>query len=110
MPLEFVGQSLALTSDGLATAADNLSVGAAELWSVLKVETSGSGFISDRRPPILYERHIFNRLTKPRFPVSDINNPEPGGYGNSGANQYLRLSRALTLDRNSALQSASWGI
>ena len=110
MPLEFVGQSLALTSDGLATAADNLSVGAAEIWAVLKVETSGAGYISDRRPPILYERHIFHKLTKPKFPISDICNPEPGGYGNSGANQYLRLSTALALHRTAALQSASWGI
>jgi hypothetical protein len=110
MPLEFVGQSLALSQTGMDAVAGTLGVGAAELWTVMTVETSGCGFLPDRRPPILFERHIFHRLTGGRFDDGDISDPSPGGYGPLGAAQYLRLSRAIALDRDAALQSASWGL
>ena len=76
----------------------------------MAVETSGCGFLPDRRPPILFERHIFHRLTGGRFDDGDISDQAPGGYGPMGAAQYLRLSRAVALDRTAALQSASWGL
>lgn len=89
-----------------------MSIGAAELWSVLTVETSGCGFLPDRRPKILFERHIFRRETGGRFDASnpEISNRTPGGYGALGAYQYDRLQQALALDRKAALRSASWGI
>ena len=76
------------------------------------VETRGCGFLPDRRPFILYERHIFSRETDSRFDVAhpDISNRSPGGYGAGGANQYDRLGRAMALDRTAALRSTSWGI
>ena len=90
--------------------ADNLGVKAPEIWTVFAVETSGCGFLPDRRPVILYERHIFSRLTGGRFDDGDISSPIPGGYGPIGAPQYLRLARAMALDHDAALQSASWGL
>ena len=110
MPLEFVGRSLALSTTGMGAATSALSVNAAEIWTVFHVETSGCGFLADRRPPILFERHIFSRLTNHRFDTSDFSDPQPGGYGPSGANQYLRLANAIRSDRAAALQSASWGL
>jgi len=110
MPLEFTGNSLAITSNGFAESANDLGVKAPEIWTVFAVETSGCGFLPDRRPPILYERHIFHRLTGGRFDDGDISDPSPGGYGPAGAPQYDRLARAIALDRNAALQSASWGL
>jgi len=110
MPLEFVGQSLALSTAGMSAATSALSVNAPEIWTVLHVETSGCGFLPDRRPPILFERHIFSLLTNHRFDISDVSNPQPGGYGPGGPNQYLRLANAIQLDRAAALQSASWGL
>lgn len=110
MPLEFTGKSLAITSNGFAEAANDLGVKAPEIWTVLAVETSGCGFLPDRRPPILYERHIFHRLTGGRFDDGDISDPSPGGYGPAGAHQYDRLASAIARDRNAALQSASWGL
>lgn len=110
MPLTFVGRSRALSRDGLASATQSLSVQVPEISSVMAVETSGCGFLPDRRPKILFERHIFHRLTNGQFDDhADISNPQPGGYGPGGANQYDRLGRAITLDREAALQSASWG-
>jgi len=110
MPLEFTGTTRAITAGGFAKAANDLGVKAPEIWTVFAVETSACGFLPDRRPPILYERHIFSRLTGGRFDDGDISSPTPGGYGPSGATQYDRLSRAIALNRDAALQSASWGL
>jgi len=111
MPLlAFQGTAWALSGDGLATVADSLGVHAPEIWTVLAVETSGCGYLADRRPQILYERHIFHRLTNGEFDDGDISDPSPGGYGPSGAHQYDRLAAAISENRTAALQSVSWGI
>jgi hypothetical protein len=101
-----------LDQDGLAAATDLLGVKAAELWAVIDVETYGYGFIADRRPLILFERHKFHDFTNGKYDAShhDISHPKWGGYGKSGANQYNRLERAIALNRDAALRSASWGI
>jgi hypothetical protein len=106
----FTGTSKALSAGGIQAAASGLGVGAAEIWTVLTVETAGCGFLPDRRPVILFERHYFHRLTGGRFDDGDVSDPSPGGYGASGAHQYDRLARAMALDREAALKSASWGL
>jgi hypothetical protein len=90
---------------------DTLGVSEPEVWAVLTVETRGFGFLRDRRPQILFERHIFHNLTNGRHDVghADISNTSRGGYI-GGPGEYGRLERAMTLDRDAALQSASWGI
>ena len=108
--MEFVGLSHPLSSNGMATVATSLSVNIQEVWTVLNVETSGCGFLPDRRPQILYERHIFHRLTGGRFDDGDLSDPASGGYGAGGTHQYDRLTAAMNLDRVAALQSASWGL
>ena len=110
MSVQFAGSSLALSKAGLQTSSQKIAVGEAEIWTVLAVETSGCGFLADRRPQILFERHIFHRLTGGRFDDGDISSPTPGGYGPGGANQFDRLARAVALDREAALKSASWGM
>jgi N-acetylmuramidase len=108
--LPFQGSATALSSNGLAAVASSLGVYAPEIWTVLAVETSGCGYLPDRRPQILFERHIFHRLTGGQYDDGDISDPTPGGYGPTGANQFDRLARAIAKDRAAALQSASWGI
>jgi hypothetical protein len=108
--LSFQGSAAALSSNGLATVASNLGVYAPEIWTVLAVETSGCGYLPDRRPRILFERHIFHRITNGQYDDGDISDPTPGGYGPRGAHQYDRLALAISKDRTAALQSASWGI
>lgn len=110
MPMEFRGRATALSANGFAAAAQKLGTKAPEIWAVLAVETSGCGFLPDGRPQILFERHIFHRLTQGRFDDGDISASTPGGYGPPGARQYDRLAKALSLDRTAALKSASWGI
>lgn len=106
---EFTGAAAPLSSQGVEACTQRLSVQSAEIWTVLTVETRGCGFFEDRRPAILFERHIFHRLTGGRFGVSDISNPRPGGY-TGGVGEYDRLAKALALDETAALKSASWGI
>ena len=109
---EFTGAASVLTPDGLAAVLTSSGLGQPELWSVLSVETSGCGFLPDGRPKILFERHVFSRLTGHQYDADDpdISQQTAGGYGPGGANQYNRLNAALQLDRSAALQSASWGL
>jgi len=110
--MEFTGKTSPLTAQGVANAAASLGVDPPALWAVLTVETSGCGFLPDRRPKILFERHWFSRLTHGRFDAdpSGISNPVAGGYGAGGAPQYERLAQAMALDADAALQSTSWGL
>lgn len=79
--------------------------------AVTQVESRGRGFLSTGEPVILFERHIFRRETNGRYDRThpDLSNAAPGGYGASSA-QHGRLQRAVRLDRQAALRSASWGL
>jgi hypothetical protein len=110
--LPFPCTALPLSSAGFQISVDSLGVDAATVWALLSVETLGRGFLPDRRPQILFERHVFHSLTGGQFDQTDpdISNPQPGGYGPSGAAQYPRLAHAVALDQDAALKSASWGM
>jgi hypothetical protein len=109
--MEFAGSAIPLSSQSLDEACDVLKVVPAAIWAVLAVETHGCGFLQDRRPTILFERHIFHRETDGMhsFNNPSISSSKPGGYM-GGAAEYDRLRKAITLDRRAALNSASWGI
>jgi peptidoglycan hydrolase-like protein with peptidoglycan-binding domain len=108
---DFQDRGEPLSQRGVADAADLLGVQQSILWTVVTVETAGCGFLRDRRPVVLFERHEFRRRTAGRYDATnpDISGP-PGGYGQGGANQHDRLARAVALDRRAALESASWGL
>ncbi|HVN29033.1 MAG TPA: N-acetylmuramidase domain-containing protein [Candidatus Binataceae bacterium] len=112
--ISFKGAALPLTQSGLSNACSRLGVGAAEIWALVFTETDPpyGGFMADTRPQILYEQHIFHRLTGGQFAASnpDISSSHAGNYGAAGAHQYDRLSAAAALNETAALQSASWGI
>ena len=111
MPLlPFQGTAWALSPEGLGAVSQKLGVAAPEIWTILAVETSGCGYLPDLRPQVLYERHIFHRLTQGKYDDGDVSDPKPGGYGACGAHQYDRLAAAIANDRTAALQSCSWGI
>src|SRR5688572_27174943 len=94
--LPFVGRSLPLSESGLQAAMDVLGVGQAEIWTVLSVETHGCGFMADRRPVMLFERHVFHRRTAGAFDGAypSISSPKAGGYL-GGAKEYERLGEAM---------------
>lgn len=107
----FTGTGALLTQKGWKIVIDRLGVPDAALWAVLSVETGGVGHLPDRRPRILYERHVFHQRTGGRFDGShpDLSSQSPGGY-EGGAAEYGSLKRAMLLDRQAALESASWGL
>jgi len=109
---EFVGSAEPLSAATFSDVTSRLGVEPAAIWAVLAVETSGCGFLPDRRPKILFERHVFHRQTGGRFDdeAPDISNSQSGGYGPEGVHQYDRLARAIPLDRAGALKSSSWGL
>lgn len=109
--MNFEGKGLPLTGEGMNKACKILGVGEPEIWAVLTVETRGFGFLEDRRALILFERHIFSKLTNGKFDASHptVSNPTPGGY-KGGAAEYSRLDEAVKLDEDAALESASWGL
>jgi hypothetical protein len=108
--MEFRGAAVALSQSVFDLTVERLHLESATLWALLEVETAGCGFLRDRRPRILYERHVFHRLTHGAYDDGDISAPQPGGYGHPGGAQYNRLLRAMDLDQDAALQSTSWGM
>lgn len=108
----FKGAGKPVSDAGLQQAAYQIGVTLPALWAVMTVETKGCGFLSDRRPQILFERHVFHKRTDGRFDgvAPDLSNRAAGGYGSGGVFQYDRLDRAITLDRQAALESTSWGL
>jgi len=109
--MKFKSQGRPLSDEGMDHVCSTLSVSEPEVWALLTVETRGFGFLQDRRPQILFERHIFHKLTKGKHDTADsnISHAKPGGYA-GGPGEYSRLEKAMKLDREAALQSASWGI
>ncbi len=108
--MDFRGKAVRLSAGAVEAAARSLGCDVAAIRAVIAVE-SGGGFDTQGRPRILFERHYFHRLTKGRFADDhpDLSAPRWGGYGGSAA-QYERLNRAIALDRDAALRSASWGM
>jgi hypothetical protein len=82
----FVGAARPLHGDGLAAAAEYVDVDPGVLWSVVVVETSGSRFLPDSRPCVLFEPHIFITRTARRFDAAHAGISGPAGtYGPPGA-------------------------
>ncbi len=92
-------------------AAKALRCDVAAVQAVCEVEAPMGGFLPNGQVTILFERHKFSQLTDGRFDDEhpDISNPVAGGYGAAGQHQHDRLARAVALDRDAALKSASWG-
>lgn len=107
-----------ITESDYQAAARLLSVPVAAVKAVARVEATGSGFLMDR-PKILFERHIMlrelrNKLGEDKademaITYPDIINKQAGGYL-GGMKEHERLDRAAKIDRECALQSASWGM
>ena len=106
---EFAGAATQFTAGAIAQAAKDIGCDEAAVRAVIDVESRG-GFLPDKRPKILFERHHFHRHTGGRFSAAhaDISASKGGGYLGKAA-EYERLGRAIKLDREAALKSASWG-
>ena len=103
---------IGITEEDYKNAARSLGCDVEAIKAFAKVESRGSGFLSDGRPVILFERHIFHRFLKQKgLSCSDttICSTRSGGYL-GGSKEHDRLEKAVKIDRESALQAASWGM
>ena len=107
-----------LTNSDFSNAASTLGIEPAAIKAFAQVESAGSGFDSEGHPKVLFERHVMYRRLKDKFGAMfaadkaskfpDLVNSAPGGYG-KGSQQKLRIEAAAKIDRECALESASWG-
>jgi hypothetical protein len=106
----------AITDADILWAARELGCEPAAILAVSEVESSGSGFFSNGKPKILFERHWMRRRLahhgfdyRPHMRTQpNIVNTRTGGY-KGGVSEYLRLEKAKLIHEPSALESASWG-
>lgn len=108
-----------LTTEDYERAAAELGIEARALRAFASVESRGDGWLSTGEPKILYERHVFRRLTGGKWDDRVLNgyNPTfgqlsaraPGGYGPLSI-QHPKLEAAARLNREAALQACSWGL
>lgn len=98
--------------------ASDLNVAVAAIKAVAEVESRGEGILPDGKPKILFEPHIFWKQLRARninpLMFMDVNPDilyskwKPGAYG-PVSKQHDRLERAAKINRDAALESASWG-
>jgi hypothetical protein len=108
-----------LTATQIEDQAKLLGIETACLRAVIEVECKGSGFNDEGTPVILFERHVMRQrliANKRDIDLSLISAERPdlcskftGAYGLYSA-QHERLNAAAQYHRDSALESASWGI
>lgn len=130
LPVESAtGPQIGLTAADFLEAAVALGCTAAQIHAVWEVE-SGGGWFTDVRadilerdgpggfldgpnlPKILFEAHVFDRLTAGRFRASHPNLSSAKwnrALYVGGQAEYIRLDNAMRLDRTAALMSASVG-
>ena len=107
-----------ITESQFAKCASDLGVSPAVIKAVAEVESNGSGFLLNGQPKILFEPHIFWKMLRKKQirPESHVKGNEdilypvwtPGKYG-PVSKQHDRLQRAIKINREAALNSASWG-
>ena len=108
-----------LTINHMQSGADLLGLPLATMATVAQVESIGEGFTNAMRPVVLFERHVFyKQLTKHLGKAAsdqlaasypNLVNPKRGGYA-GGAVEWERLQLAISLHRDAAIESASWGM
>jgi hypothetical protein len=102
----------------LLKVAKEYGVEPAVILAIQSIESGGNGFLSDGRPKILFEGHIFwSQLKKAgKDPAALQKGNENIIYPKwvkthyvGGAGEYDRLEKAKKIDKLAALKSASWG-
>lgn len=96
----------AVTDTERRALAEDLGITLKQLDAIARVESGGSAFDIHGRPKILFERHIFHRLTDGAHGVAPFSDPVSGGYAHDS---HDKLTQALGRDVNAAIMSCSWG-
>lgn len=105
-------QKIGIPEEEYARIAELLGCQVPSIKAVAEVESAGSGFLPDGRPKILFEAHIFSKLTKGKY---DLTHPMISAprwdrkLYKGGAKEYDRLTQALNLEPELGFHAASWG-
>lgn len=105
-------QSKFLTSSDYAMAAKLLKVDIAVIRAVVEVEATGTGFLPNGKPKILFEAHHFAAETKGKYnathPSISSSRWNPKLY-KGGMPEWERFDLAAALNRKAAIRSTSFG-
>lgn len=105
---------MALTRDDFLDDAQLIGCDVEAVMAVAAVESRGGGFDPEGFPKTLFEGHWFHKLTGGKYSRShpDLSYPTwtRQFYGKTWGAEKDRLQRAIALDRNAAMMSASWGM
>jgi hypothetical protein len=112
--------SVKIKEEDIKRAAETMNVNEAAIKAVMTVETGNKGgFLPQMLPTILFEGHIFWKQLEKRGidPTKyakgtnkDILYPKwVSNYYKKGMEEYERLFRAMEINEEAALSSASWG-
>jgi N-acetylmuramidase len=111
--MNFKGKAKRIEDIDLPLIGAEIGVGEDEVHAILDVESAGSGFDKQGRPKMLFEPHIFWRELGPGE-KRDKAAKAGLAYGqwkrNYPPDSYARLEKAMAIDENAALRSASWGL
>lgn len=111
--------SKTLVETDYQNAADRLGADLSAVKAVATVESNGGGFLADGRVKVQYEPHIMYRQLKANFGQSradrelaahpDLVALKPGSYQSLDKEDKDMNRAAQVIDRQCALESASWG-
>ena len=95
-----------ITPSDVIALAKRLDCTVSQLAAVAEVESGGNAYDRDGRPKMLFERHLFHRLTDGRFTPAIFSNPTAGGYN---LDSWQKLTLAACREVDAAFAAASWG-
>jgi hypothetical protein len=111
--MQFKGKAKRLDDIDLPLIGREIGVGEDEVHAILDVESAGTGFDKQGRPKMLFEPHVFYRLLGPgpkRDKAVKLGLAYPRWKRDYPKDSYPRLLKAMEIDEDVALQSASWGL
>lgn len=109
----FIGAAKRISDIDIPRIGHKIRVGEDELHAFMDVETSGSGFDSQKRPKILFEPHVFYRNLSGKQRDEAVKQGlayEKWGQKPYPRDSYPRLKKAMAINETAALKSASWGL
>ena len=114
--MNFTGAAKRLDDIDLPKIGRLIGVGEDEIHAILDVESRGKGFDSENRPIILFEPHIFYKQLSANDPKKLQTAVSQGlaypkwGQSPYPSDSYPRLKKAILINEDLALKSASWGL
>jgi len=95
-----------VTDSQVAAYALRLGCTPKQVRAVATVESGRTAYDSQGRPKMLFERHLFHRLTEGKWSIASFSNPDNGGYKEDS---WEKLTQAACKDADAAFAAASWG-